>query len=127
MGHVEWIEFARVEGVPAAGEIVQAQEPGGCRGGRSGRGGSFRPEHVCPRSSLRSLTGGEHTLGRVGTAARPYYAVPMCIQCMMGAMTAVGTANGTRAWIGHRFAERIGPQAMRRVTVGLFVAAILAS
>lgn len=33
VGHVEWIEFARVEGVPVAGEIVHAednwQEPGG--------------------------------------------------------------------------------------------------
>src|SRR5687768_2459689 len=33
VGHVEWIEFARVERVPAAGQIVHAldnwQEPGG--------------------------------------------------------------------------------------------------
>jgi ribokinase len=33
VGHVEWIEFARVEHVPAAGEIVHAletwEEPGG--------------------------------------------------------------------------------------------------
>lgn len=33
VGHVEWIEFARVEGVPESGEIVHAlenwEEPGG--------------------------------------------------------------------------------------------------
>ena len=33
VGHVEWIEFARVERVPVAGEIVHAleawEEPGG--------------------------------------------------------------------------------------------------
>ena len=31
VGHVEWIEFARVEQMPAAGEIVHAQEPGRSR------------------------------------------------------------------------------------------------
>jgi ribokinase len=39
VGHVEWIEFARVERMPAAGEIVHAsdawEEPGG--GGGSPR------------------------------------------------------------------------------------------
>ena len=40
VGHVEWVEFARVERVPVAGEIVHAldawEEPGG--GGRRGGG-----------------------------------------------------------------------------------------
>lgn len=51
----------------------------------------------------------------------------MCIQCMATAMSSVGAASGTRAWLGARFAGRIGPVAMRRVTVGLFAAAVLAS
>ncbi len=46
---------------------------------------------------------------------------------MMGAMTAVGTASGTRAWIGNKFGGRIGPVAMRRLTVALFAAAVLVS
>ena len=32
VGHVEWIEFARVDRLPASGEIVHATEAGG--GGR---------------------------------------------------------------------------------------------
>ncbi|MDX6638454.1 MAG: hypothetical protein QOJ01_1965 [Solirubrobacterales bacterium] len=51
----------------------------------------------------------------------------MCIQCMATAMSSVGAASGTRAWLGSKFGARIGPVAMRRVTVGLFAAAVLAS
>jgi hypothetical protein len=51
----------------------------------------------------------------------------MCMQCMVTAMGTVGTANGARAWFGAKFGSRISPRAMRRVTVGLFAAAVLAS
>lgn len=51
----------------------------------------------------------------------------MCMQCMAGAMSAVGSASGVRAWLGHRFGARISPVAMRRITVALFAAALLAS
>jgi hypothetical protein len=46
---------------------------------------------------------------------------------MAVAMTAVGTANGARAAIAARLGERLGPRWMRRVTVALFGAAVVAS
>src|SRR2546425_7424678 len=49
VGHVEWIEFARVERLPAAGEIVHArdawEEPGG--GGAGASGPPARPPGGC--------------------------------------------------------------------------------
>ena len=51
----------------------------------------------------------------------------MCIQCMASAMTSLAAANGTRAWLGHRRLRWITPKRMRRITVLLFSAALLAS
>jgi hypothetical protein len=44
---------------------------------------------------------------------------------MMVAAASVGTASGTRAWIGARFADRLGPRRMRAITLALAVAAVL--
>jgi hypothetical protein len=47
----------------------------------------------------------------------------MCVQCMMGAMTAGAAATGTRAWL----ARRLGPRALKRATVALLGLALLAA
>jgi hypothetical protein len=46
---------------------------------------------------------------------------------MMAATTAVGTASGARAWVGARFADRLGPVAMRALTVALLGLAVIAA
>jgi hypothetical protein len=51
----------------------------------------------------------------------------MCVQCMATAMASVGTASGLRAWLGARFRPRLGDRGLRRLTVGLFAAAVVAS
>ena len=49
------------------------------------------------------------------------------MQCMASAMTAVGAASGTRAWLGGRSFRWLTPRRLRRVTIGLAVAAVIAS
>jgi hypothetical protein len=51
----------------------------------------------------------------------------MCVQCMMGATTAVGTASGLRSWLATRHWAWLTPQRLHRITVGLVVAALVAS
>jgi hypothetical protein len=51
----------------------------------------------------------------------------MCVQCMASAMAAVGTASGTRAWIASRRFSWMTPRRMRMITIGLLVAALVAS
>ena len=47
----------------------------------------------------------------------------MCVQCAAVAAASVGTASGTRAWLGHRLGER----GRRIATVVLMTVAVLAS
>jgi hypothetical protein len=49
------------------------------------------------------------------------------MQCMAGAMTAVGAASGTRAYLGTRNFSWLTPRRLRRVTIALAFAALLAS
>jgi hypothetical protein len=51
----------------------------------------------------------------------------MCMQCMIGAMTAGAGATGTRAWLGRLRASWLTPRRMRRITIGLVVAALAVS
>jgi polyferredoxin len=51
----------------------------------------------------------------------------MCIQCMASAMTSLAAANGSRAWLGRHRPRWITPKRLRRITVLLFGAALLAS
>jgi hypothetical protein len=46
---------------------------------------------------------------------------------MATAATAVGSASGLRAWLGARFGSRLGERGLRRLTLGLFGAAVVAS
>jgi hypothetical protein len=48
----------------------------------------------------------------------------MCMQCMIGAMTAGAGASGTRAWLGRMRASWLTPKRMRRITIALVVAAL---
>lgn len=67
VGHVEWIEFLRVEAVPRPGEIVTAQEtweePGG-----SGGVGAAELARLAGESSLYCLLGGDELGARARTA-----------------------------------------------------------
>jgi hypothetical protein len=51
----------------------------------------------------------------------------MCMQCMAGAMTAVGAASGTRAYLSHRRFQWLTPRRLRVITIALVVAALVAS
>jgi hypothetical protein len=51
----------------------------------------------------------------------------MCMQCMMGAMTAGAAATGTRSWLATRRWTWLTPVRLRRLTIGLLVAALVAS
>jgi hypothetical protein len=46
---------------------------------------------------------------------------------MVSAMGSMAAANGTRAWLARRGFSWLTPQRLRRVTVVLFTAALLAS
>jgi hypothetical protein len=51
----------------------------------------------------------------------------MCMQCMASAMTAVGAASGTRAWLATRRFSWLTRKRLRAITLMLGVAAIVAS
>jgi Na+/proline symporter len=51
----------------------------------------------------------------------------MCMQCMAGAMTAVGAASGTRAYLGSRAFGWLTARRLRFLTIALAVAAVVAS
>jgi hypothetical protein len=51
----------------------------------------------------------------------------MCMQCMASAMTAVGAASGTRAYLGSRHFGWLTAQRLRKITIVLVVAALAAS
>jgi len=51
----------------------------------------------------------------------------MCMQCMASAMTAVGAASGTRAYLGTRHFSWLTPRRLRKITIALLVGALFAS
>jgi hypothetical protein len=51
----------------------------------------------------------------------------MCMQCMMGAMTAGATAGTTRSWLATRQWAWLTPARLHRITVALILAALVAS
>jgi hypothetical protein len=51
----------------------------------------------------------------------------MCVQCMMGASAAVGSASGLRSWLGTRHWGWLTPARLHRITMGLVVGALVAS
>jgi hypothetical protein len=51
----------------------------------------------------------------------------MCMQCMAGAMTAVGAASGTRAYVASRRFVWLTPRRLKALTIALAVAALVAS
>lgn len=51
----------------------------------------------------------------------------MCAQCMATAMTAVGAASGTRAYLGSRSFNWLTRRRLRAITFALAIAAVLAS
>jgi hypothetical protein len=55
------------------------------------------------------------------------YCGGMCMQCMASAMTAVGAASGTRAYLGSCRASWLTARRLRVITIGLMVAALVAS
>jgi hypothetical protein len=51
----------------------------------------------------------------------------MCVQCMMGAMTATASATGVRAWLAQRKWSWITPRVLRVATLALLGAALVVS
>jgi hypothetical protein len=51
----------------------------------------------------------------------------MCMQCMASAMTTGAAVTGVRSWLGTRNYAWLTPLRLRRATVCLFAAALLAS
>jgi hypothetical protein len=51
----------------------------------------------------------------------------MCMQCMMGAMTAGASATGARSWLAHRGFSWLTPRRLRLLTVALLLGALVAS
>ncbi len=52
---------------------------------------------------------------------------PMCMQCMMGAMSAGAGASGARSWLATRRWAWLTPLRLRRITFLLLAAALVAS
>jgi hypothetical protein len=51
----------------------------------------------------------------------------MCMQCMYTAMTSTAAATGIRSWLNTRRYHWLTPERMRRITIGLVTAALVAS
>jgi hypothetical protein len=51
----------------------------------------------------------------------------MCMQCMITAMSSGAVATGTRTWLASRRFSWMTPERLRRVTVLLIAAALIAS
>jgi len=51
----------------------------------------------------------------------------MCMQCMMGAMSAGAAATGTRSWLATRRWRWLTPERLRAITIALVAAALIAS
>jgi hypothetical protein len=80
-------------------------------------------------NARRSRIGGAQ---RVRRSAKPrrlwaYHPARMCMQCVATAMTAVGAASGTRAYLGSRRYAWLTPKRLRAITIVLAIGAVLAS
>jgi len=62
----------------------------------------------------------------VGTKHVPDF-TGMCMQCMIGAMTAGAGATGMRSWLKHVAPRWLTPKRMKAVSFALVGAALLAS
>jgi hypothetical protein len=51
----------------------------------------------------------------------------MCIQCVAGAMTAVGAASGSRLWLEARFSALARPRVQKVARRSIVVAGVLAA
>jgi hypothetical protein len=51
----------------------------------------------------------------------------MCVQCMMGAMTAGASATGARSWLGTRRWSWLTQRRLRRITFVLLTTALIAA
>jgi hypothetical protein len=51
----------------------------------------------------------------------------MCVQCMMGAMSAGAAVTGTRSWLATRRWAWLTPDRLKHVTVALLVLALVAA
>jgi hypothetical protein len=51
----------------------------------------------------------------------------MCVQCMMGAMSAGAAVTGTRSWLATRRWAWLTPERLRHVTIALVVAGLALS
>ena len=51
----------------------------------------------------------------------------MCVQCMMGATTALTGAAGIRAWVAARGLAWMTPRRMRAVTIALLALGVVGS
>jgi hypothetical protein len=51
----------------------------------------------------------------------------MCMQCMATAMTTGAAVTGVRSWLGTRNYSWLTPRRLRRTTICLFAAGLLAS
>ena len=51
----------------------------------------------------------------------------MCVQCMMGAMTAGASASGARAWLASRRWGWLTEARLRRATYAILASALAAS
>jgi hypothetical protein len=81
-----------------------------------------RPHAAGAQEALRD--GGDW---REATRWRPYSARGMCMQCMATAITAVGAASGTRAYLGSRRYAWLTPKRLRAITILLAIGAVFVS
>jgi hypothetical protein len=60
-------------------------------------------------------------------AAWAYTPGTVCMQCMMGAMTAGAAATGARAWLAARRPRWVPPGRLRAITAALITAGVIAA
>ena len=51
----------------------------------------------------------------------------MCVQCMMGAMSAGAAVIGTRSWLASKRWAWLSPERLQRVTIALVVVGLVSS
>jgi hypothetical protein len=51
----------------------------------------------------------------------------MCVQCMIAAVSSSTAATGTRAWLAQRHFAWLTPVRMKRITIALIAAGLVAS
>lgn len=82
---------------------------------------------MAPEANARRRSIGGVERQRRLALTRAYSPRRMCMQCMATAMTAVGAASGTRAYLGSRRYAWLTPKRLRAITILLAIGAVLAS